>query len=280
MNLSRCFLWIVVISSFVTLAALAGAVYLLVETSLELQQVKQTKNFNDELYRIKNYAAAQEIAPQEAKRILEFLDQALLSADDGEDETPLIGVADQSSQDAEPPAEDASQEPSQEPSEDASEAVSEDASEDPDAAELQPGETADLDEQAVWNSWHSLLNVPTDKPTIDVDDFKLSARGQISFVLRQNSQPGLRVKGRTIVMCLVEDKNGALSLMSAPEIDISKPEQGWEKGTKYNIIASKLMRAKMDLPEGAQVLNAEILAWEEDSKELIFLKKMTIEQRP
>jgi hypothetical protein len=68
-------------------------------------------------------------------------------------------------------------------------------------------------------------------------------------------------------------------LASAPEIDLSQPGQGWEKGAKYNIIASKVVRAKMNIPEGGRVLNAEVLAWEEDTKELIFLKRIKIEER-
>jgi hypothetical protein len=119
--------------------------------------------------------------------------------------------------------------------------------------------------------------MPVQMASLDIDDFEVSSGGQVTFLLRQNGAPGQREKGRTMVVLAIADAAGAIRLVSAPETDLARPEQGWEMGSKYNIVASKLMRAKAPVPAGYRILSAEIVAWEEDSKELVFRKKIIIE---
>jgi hypothetical protein len=134
----------------------------------------------------------------------------------------------------------------------------------------------------LWARFHSTLeSLPTANPPIlDTEEFQISRSGEVSFVLKQNAGAGQRARGRAVVFVAVSDASGDISLLTAPAIDLADPDaSGWELGSKYNIIASKVVRGQIAIPEGGKVINAEVLAWEEDSKELVFRKKIKIEER-
>jgi ketosteroid isomerase-like protein len=262
MSLSAAFLWIMGILSLFTLVCLAGLSYLYVGSKIELDTTAGNLAFEKRFNEIRDYKQDVEIAPEEAKKILELLEQSLTLADSTPEQDSLIGVT-ELDQDTLESDQSAEQDP---------EILAPQA---PDILEMSPEEA----QAAVWAAWHDKLSIPNQKPFIDIEEFKVSVDGDISFILKNNSQPGERIKGRAIVVCLVADKDGVLSLKAAPEIDLAKPQEGWEKGSRYNIIASKVVRGKISIPEGGKILNAEVLAWEEDTKELVFLKKIKIEER-
>jgi hypothetical protein len=242
------------------LAALAVAVHLYVGARLDNQRLSAELESSERLSRLREYAKTVDMAPEEARLILELLDRAILMADNSEVADSMVGVPDDSPDDGESPA--------PEPVEP--------------LAEGPPADPAGSPVDALWARFHaSLKSLPsTNPPVLDTEEFQISRNGEVGFVLKQNAGAGQRARGRTVTVVAVADKNGDLSILTAPEIDLANPDlSGWELGSKYNIIASKVVRGKIDIPEGGRVINAEVLAWEEDSKELVFRKKIKIEER-
>lgn len=247
-------LWILLFFLLISLAALAFAIHLLVGAKLDNERLAIELDYASRSSQFRDYVKTVDMAPEEARRILELLDRAILMADNSEADDALVGVSDDTPDPNEP--------------------------ESPQENEPSEPEAAPLD--ALWARFHaSLASLSTANPPIlDTEEFQISLDGEVSFVLKQNAQPGQRARGRTVIILAVADKDGNLSLMTAPEIDLGDPDaSGWELGSKYNIIASKVVRGQIALPEGGQVLNAEVLAWDEDSKELVFRKKIKIEGR-
>jgi hypothetical protein len=245
--------WFLFFFLFLSLGALAVAVHLYVGSYLEAKRLREDIDFFLRIAQMREYAKTVDMAPEEARRIIELLDLAIMMADNSVVDDSLVGVPDDTP--------------------DASESQSDPAAADPpDAQAANP-----LD--AAWARFHSRLKFPSGPPVLDTDEFKLALDGTVSFVLKQNAEPGQRVRGRTLIVVAVADKDGNVTLMSTPEIDLENPDQGWELGSKYNIIASKVVRGKIAIPEGGRVLNAEVLAWDEDTRELIFRKKIKIEGR-
>jgi hypothetical protein len=142
------------------------------------------------------------------------------------------------------------------------------------SAGSQGGETSA--EAAAWQTFHNRLSMPPDPNILDVDEFRFSPRGSYTFYLQQIKSPGTRLKGRAITVFALEDKNGEVTLVSDPPIDLSKPFQGFEKGGKYNIVSSKVYKGNIRIPEGGKALSAEVLAWDEETRELVFLKKISL----
>jgi hypothetical protein len=204
-----------------------------------------------------DYVRSVASAPEEARLVLELLDRAVLMADADSDDLELVGVPD----DEEEPAV---------PSETNESATGE-------TGEPRP---APSPQDAAWAAFHALLPAVPSPAPVDVDEFKLSVNGQFSFMLLQNDAPGQRVRGRSVtVFAVAGPDDESVTLIASPEMDLTELEQGWEVGSRYNIIASKVVRGQIAVPEGSQVLSAEVLAWDEDDKSLIFRKKIKIEGR-
>jgi hypothetical protein len=257
LSISGGTLRIVLVFMLITLAALAFAVHLYVGARVENQRLAADFESGSRLSQIKEYTKTVEMAPEEARRILELLDRAILMADNSEAENSLVGVPDETPDSHDDPPE-------------------------PPPAEEVPSEAALPPLDALWQSFHSSLSaVPAISTDIlDTEEFQIATDGTVSFVLKQNGPSGQRARGRAVTFVAVSDKAGRLSLLTAPEIDLADPDaSAWELGSKYNIIASKVVRGKIEVPEGGKVLNAEVLAWDEDSKELVFRKKIKIEGR-
>ena len=249
-------LWLLLFLLLASLGALAFTVHLYMGARIENGRLAMELEHAERLSQLKEYSKTVDMAPDEARRILELLDRAILTADNSEVEDSMGGVPDDTPDTEEPP-----------PPADEAEA---------------PAEPAANPLDALWARFHaSLASLPTTHPPIlDTEEFQISLDGDVSFVLKQNASPGQRARGRAVIFLAVADKDGELSMMTAPEIDLADPDaSGWELGSKYNIIASKVVSGKITIPEGGKVVNAEVLAWEEDSKELVFRKKIKIEER-
>jgi hypothetical protein len=242
-----------------SLAGLAFVIHLYIGARLEGDKLAMELESATRISELKKYKSAVDMAPEEARKILELLDRAILLADNSEIDNALVGVTDDTP----------------------------DGSESGEAQEPQPSGDAAAEQaasplDALWADFHaSLASIPSASPPIlDTEEFQIALNGDVSFVLKQNAGAGQRARGRTVIFLAVADKDGSLTLKTAPEIDLADPDaSGWELGSKYNIIASKVVRGNIEIPEGGKVINAEVLAWDEDSKELVFRKKIKIEGR-
>jgi hypothetical protein len=258
LSLSSSFFWILGFSSAIVLGALAAFAYFATGLYLEVERLNNRLNYVERVNEVTDYAKHVALAPEEALDILEQLDRAVLMAEGPETDQSMVGIPDE--------------QPEQESLENPDVAGDEPAGQDAGSVpELSP-----LEE--VWAVWHARLDPIENPQPLDVAEFKISVDGKLSFILRQNAE-GQRMRGRSITICAVADADGAIALASAPPIDLTKPEQGWAEGFKYNIIASKVMRGKVEVPDGGRVLGAEVLAWDEDSKALVFRRKIKIEDR-
>jgi hypothetical protein len=110
-----------------------------------------------------------------------------------------------------------------------------------------------------------------------VEDFKLFG-GQFSYVLKR-LEPGQRVRGRSATILAVADAAGKVKLKPFPEFNLKEPGAGYKAGARYNILSSKVVRGKVAIPEGGRVLSVEIVAWDEDSRELVFRQRIRLEER-
>jgi hypothetical protein len=257
LSLSGGIFWIFSLFVLIILAALFLSIHFLINAHLENRRLADALAGTNRIAEIREYSKTVDQATEEAKRILEILDRAILAADNsGNNDASMIGVPDET-EDA-PPS---------------------------DLANDQNDETTENQEplSALDNAWaqfHARMTIPQGQAQpLDTDEFKLSSNGNVSFLLQQKNNPGQRVRGRTAIVFAVSDASGNISLIAAPPFDLNKPETGWENGSKYNIIASKVVNAKIDIPQGGKVLNAEVLAWDEETKELVFRKKIKIEER-
>ncbi|MDR1309566.1 MAG: hypothetical protein LBL95_06685 [Deltaproteobacteria bacterium] len=277
LSFSPSFFWILGILMAITFGSLAFLAHQFANLTLERDSLESSLRNVVRFHEIRDYSQSVTMAPEEARRILEILDRAIVMSETDDGEAGLIGVPEASPPEAGPAG----------PGDQAAAAGEEAGETVPGPEEAPAGSQGQQDAPAeassplreAWRAWHEASGVPRELASLDIDDFEVSGGGQITFLLRQSGEPGQREKGRALTVLAVSDEAGRVSLVSAPQIDLSSPEQGWELGAKYNIMASKLMRAKADLPAGARILNAEVVAWEEDSKELVFRKKILIEDR-
>jgi hypothetical protein len=273
LSFSPSFFWILGFLLVVILVSLTYLTHQFVNLTLERDSLQSSLDnvvrFNEK----KEYNQAVAMAPEEARRILEILDRAIVMSESDDGEIGLIGV---------PEPIDETTNAQTETTEALAPSLSEDAPTD-ESSQADAGQdnfnTAADPLQEAWQSWHKTSGPVKTQTNLDIDDFEVSSSGQVTFLLRQNGEPGLRVKGRVIVVLAISDEKGTISLVSAPEMDLTKPEQGWELGSKYNIIASKLVRAQAPIPNGAKILNAEVASWDEETKELVFRKKILIEDK-
>ncbi|MDR1049955.1 MAG: hypothetical protein LBP95_02520 [Deltaproteobacteria bacterium] len=300
-NISRAFLWIVGLLAALALGALALAAHLVAGLSNQNEFLSARLEDESRLNQLRDYARAVDVAPEEARRILELLDRAIVMSESGDDGAGLAGVPDTAPDDgaASVPAAAAGGAGENNDAEDgtAAPAAAGDSPGDspaeapgaPAAGDAGTGNGGAADEapagdareqaslQAAWKAWSDRLPMPGETASLDIDDFEVSPGGQVTFLLRQSGESGRREKGRVNVILAVRDAGGAVSLVPAPPFDMEKPEEGWTIGVKYNIVASKLIRARGQVPPGSKIVNAEVVAWEEDSRELVYRKKILIE---
>jgi hypothetical protein len=261
LSLSLGFFWLTGILAALVLSALGLFIHFFVTQNLENKNLIAINHYLELAKERKDYQKAVEVSEVEAQTILENLDMAVKMAESNANETILTGVPDNSPDD--------SAESKSSPSDSPQTPVSSDAN----FINEFPSE------KAAWDAWHARLTPITGKEQVDADQFKLSVDGQLSYVLRQKSDPGQRVKGRSVVILAASDPKGRISLHSMPEIDLSYPQSGWELGAKFNIVASKIMSGPLVLPDDLKIVSAEVLTWDEDSKELNYRKKIKIEGR-
>jgi hypothetical protein len=131
-------------------------------------------------------------------------------------------------------------------------------------------------EAEAWGVFQKRLPKLPDQAELDVDDFRVTPNGNYSYYLKRIATTGERLRGRAITIFAVSDKDGKVALVSVPQIDLGVPSQGYDLGGKYNIVSSKVYRGSVKVPQGGQILSAQVLAWDESTKELIFQKKIII----
>jgi hypothetical protein len=267
--------------SLLILGALAYLTHQFVDVTLERDslgaKLANVTRFNE----IRSYKETVEMAPEEARRILEILDKAIVMSD-SEDEVGLIGVPEPTQEenptDPNAPADtEAGPVASNEGAPtDTPEAPPADAT----ASESPEAQASSVDPlQEAWRVWHEASGTIANPAVLDIDAFEVSPSGNVTFLLKQNDKPGLRVKGRVLVVLALSDAEGKISLVSAPTIDLTKPEQAWELGSKYNIVASKIVRVQASIPTDSKIINAEVASWDEETKRLVFRKKILIEDQ-
>jgi hypothetical protein len=271
LSLSGTIFWIISVFMVLALVMLAFVVHLYVDTDLENRRLTEQITTNNRIASIREYTKTVDMAPEEAKRILALLDQAILTANYTETDGLLVGVPDNTDDQKEPePAPELNPDPNPGPEPNSTAP----------GPGTEPASPAPNTLGQVWAQFHAGLTLPPANPQdLEVDNFKLSSRGDVTFLLRQNAEPGQRLRGRTIVVFAIAERNGVISLASAPAINLNQLEEGWTLGSKYNIVAAKVINNKLIIPEGGKILNAEVLAWDEDTKELVFRKKIEIEER-
>ncbi|MDR2612761.1 MAG: hypothetical protein LBG06_08040 [Deltaproteobacteria bacterium] len=302
-SLSTTFLWIIVSITLLVFLALGVLSYL--ASSLLVDNRRLQTRYDFEIRRLETQAYNRTIPDtgEAAGRILERLDQAALSARDDAPDLPdpvpaapdggavsVDGGGGAAEAGAPPPpagsaqAAPAGRNPAGQvtagdgPDADPAQAEipgAPAAGEDGDGVAAPPGAAGP--EEEAWAALHKRLALPSGVPVLDVDEFRFSPDGSFTYYLKKITEPGDRLRGRAITVFSVRDRGGKVALVSDPEIDLRNPSQGWDRGGRYNIIASKVYKGRIRIPQGGMALAAEVLAWEEDTKALVFLKRVPLE---
>jgi hypothetical protein len=131
-------------------------------------------------------------------------------------------------------------------------------------------------EAEAWGAFQNRLPKVPEEDVLDVDDFRVTPGGSYSYYLKRIATEGTRLRGRAITIFAIADKEGTVTLVSDPKIDLGVPSQGYDLGGKYNIVSSKVYRGNVKVPQGGKILSAQVLAWDEANKELVFQKKIVI----
>jgi hypothetical protein len=126
---------------------------------------------------------------------------------------------------------------------------------------------------ALWAKWPA----PGENVQLAVENFERN-RDQFTFILKQ-TEPGQRAKGRSAAIFAVADAKGQVKLASFPEFDLKDQAAGFKIGARYNIVASKVVRGKVTIPSGGKLLSVTIVAWDEDSQDLVFRRKIQLNDR-
>jgi hypothetical protein len=309
MSLSISFLWIMGFLALVVVGALGLVTYLWVEAIHSRDFFADNLEYLSRQTELARYSQDVKSAPDQARRLLEELDLAVRSADSAENGEVVKGVADneQTSAESRNPAgsqvlsavaqaettvtdgqvplgnttavlENLSQNITSEINVSASAPGTEATS--TTAANLTAPD-AKTPESEAWDAFWTFWPPPPSNadPQLDADDFKIASNGQISFILRQVEEPGLRARGRSVIICAVADNRGQVKLQASPEFDLKKPADGFSVGARYNIISSKVVRGQVTVPAGGRLLSVEVLAWDEDTRELVLRKKIKPEER-
>jgi hypothetical protein len=293
LSISTSFLWILLVLVLVVLFSLGILAHMFSGYLVEFHTLKNEHDFMSRYYETRDYNRSLSVAPENAKLILERLDQAALSAESGDEDIALpkaadLNVPEAAAAEKEPAGDGAAAEADPAAAENTLAERGEVTAQTPETPDDAPIGTADAEdgpipaggpvaEEAAWETFHNRLVLPSGEPELDVDEFRFSPRGNYSFFLKQDARPGVRLKGRTVTVFALEDKDGEVTLVSDPAMDMTKPSQGYERGGRYNIIASKVYRGNVAIPEGGKALSAEVLAWDEETKELVFLKRISLE---
>jgi hypothetical protein len=260
---------------------------------VDFERLENEHDYTVRYYDTREYNRGVSNAPDEAKRILQRLDEAAYSAEGNDDELTLPQPIDTS--EATPPnfleGLGGASTPTP-PLAQGGMPLGENEGV-PETGEIPPallpatggedqgqgplnGESPLGPEEKAWAQLHGLLTKPPEPPSLDVDDFRLSPDGTFTYYLKQAQGPGTRLKGRAITVFALSDGKGKVKLASFPKVDLNNPSQGWDLGGKFNIISSKVYKGQIEVPPGGKILSVEVLAWDEDSKQLVFDKKIDL----
>lgn len=299
---STSFFWVMGFLSLLVLGTLFALAYKLSALVVDYESARLRLNAVDTYYETRDYNRAVSEAPREASIILDRLDQAALLAETVEDEPilpwgvdtagalPTTGtIIDGTSQQAAGQAPAASDPQSgtavaeaegELGPEDGDLAAGDPPLGDPEEADsagedAQPAQPSNPEAEA-WATLQGRLPKISASPILTVDEFRLTPAGSYSYYLKRLSSSGDRLRGRAITIFAVASKDGRVTLVPDPEIDLGVPSQGYDKGGKYNIISSKVYRGTIDVPAGGQILSAQVLAWDETTRELIFQEKIVV----
>ncbi|MDR1081849.1 MAG: hypothetical protein LBQ79_13035 [Deltaproteobacteria bacterium] len=297
-SLSTSFLWTLASLAILILMALGVLSYL--ASSLLVDNRSLQTRYDFELRRLETQAYNRSVpdSPEAAGRLLDRLDRAAMSAGESDQELPQgvpeVPAVPEARQAAAPPAPAPDPPAGQEARETAaaqgaSPAGLSDAppglAGDPAVGTSPPaagdgGEAAAAPagpEEVAWTMLHNRLTMPPGPVVLDVDEFRFSPDGSYTYYLKRAEGPGERVKGRAVTVFAVADRGGNVKLVPDPELDLRNPSQGWDLGGRYNMMASKVYKGRISIPSGGEVRSAEILAWDEETKELIFLKRVPLD---
>jgi hypothetical protein len=277
LSVSTAFLWTIATISILVLLAFGILAYVSTSLMIDYGSLKDEHEYAIRHYEALEFSRSVSQAPEEARAILERLDRAILSAEGTDNDIPLPGGAPEESGEAVSPSAPLGPAPAEEPNGSPGEAggANGEAGGEGDAGGPASAEALSP-ENSAWDAFHKRLTPPAAPPNLDVDEFRLESDGVFSYYLKKEAEPGVRLRGRAVAVFAVRDASGAVELVSFPKIDLSKPSQGYDLGGKYNIIASKAYRGQVPVPPGGAVLSVEVLAWEEDSKALVFMKKVDL----
>jgi hypothetical protein len=285
MSLSVSFLWIMFSLSLLVLGALAYLIWAFCGLYLDNGSTRVELDFTRKRMQAIEFNRSQANAPEEAKRLLDRLDMAVMAADGADDlilPSDLASSVSPASPQSEGQVEGSDGDQALDPSSQAEGRASTDpggGSSGPDSSAFglsgsgQTGGNMDTEAEA-WASLDLLLPPIASPASLDVDDFKFGPEGQFSFFLKQAGGPGQRARGRAVTVLALASPEGQVALSIFPEADLAQNGQAWEVGSKYNIIAAKVIKGQVAIPEGGRVLGAEVLAFDEDSKALVFRKKI------
>jgi hypothetical protein len=253
-------LWAIIIILFIVVLALGIVSYLLSSLIIDYRFMKNELEYTTRYFEIREYNRYISTAPAEAQEILDKLDQAALAADSNSGEVPLPTGVNLTGNTTE-----------SDPNNPNSATTTSETNSEGTTPTLSP-------EDLAWETFHRKLTLPSQTPQLDVDEFKLNPNtGSYSYLLKQDGEPGVRLRGRSITVFAIALEDGTVSLVSDPKIDLQSPAQGYDRGSRYNIVASKVYQGRVEVPPNARILSVEVLAWEEDTKELVFLKKISTE---
>jgi hypothetical protein len=124
-----------------------------------------------------------------------------------------------------------------------------------------------------WNAWPA---PPAENDSLAVTEFKIAPNGNFNFVLRQTEEPGVRAKGRSAAIFAVADAKGQVKLAAVPDFPALEPKAGFTVGARYNILSSKVVKGRVAVPPGGSILSVEIVAWDEDSQELVLRERLRL----
>ncbi|MDR2141770.1 MAG: hypothetical protein LBR11_08290 [Deltaproteobacteria bacterium] len=303
LSLSISFLWLMGCFSLVVLGALGVVAYLWVEAARDRDSLGKKLDWLSRRGELASYQKEAQQAPVEARRLLEELNSAAQTADNG-DEVGGKGSA--------PP-------PNPEPSTETgapgaqtnltatatNTTVTVNGSINLSAATnsslVEPGPESrvelgpevdpaipssssavepDSPEAKAWAAfWGSWPNPPGASSQLTVEDFKIAGGGQFTYVLKRLEGPAPRARGRSVSIFAVADSRGEVKLVGSPEFNLQDPLAGYQVGARYNIMSSKIMRGKIPVPRGGRLLSLEILAWDEDSRELVLRQRIKLGER-
>jgi hypothetical protein len=139
--------------------------------------------------------------------------------------------------------------------------------------------TPDTPESKAWGIfWKNWPQPPTGDSHLEVADFRLAEGGQFTFNLKVED-PGQRARGRSVAIFAVVDNRGRVTLAPVPEFPLKDSAAAFKAGARYNILSSKVVKGKVPIPQGGKILSVEIMAFDEDSSELVLRERINFEDQ-